>query len=149
MASIVRFVLYLAIWLGGLAATRAVLAGQPLPEAFPRLAWPAAAVALWGAAGAYGILASAWQRLVTGWHGVLRVVVGLFWAGLAALALLAGLDAAAAFLPDGTAAGPALLPALFRSRPLWLAGLLLALAAGTLGARGPARRRRYSGFGPV
>lgn len=126
---------------------RVVLPGQPFPETFPQLAWPAAALTLWGAAGVYGLLATGWQQLVQGWRPGFRLVAGLVWAVLAALALLAGTNQAAASLAGSAPAGPVLLVVLFRARALWVAGLLLALAAGTLGARDAGRRRGFGRFG--
>ncbi|HEY8393988.1 MAG TPA: hypothetical protein VIK92_04225 [Thermaerobacter sp.] len=148
MAVILRLLLYVAMWLGGLAAMRVVLPGQPFPETFPQLAWPAAALTLWGAAGVYGMLGCGWQQLVQAWRPWFRLFVGLIWAVLAALALLVGTDQAAASLA-GNAQGPALLVGLFRARALWLAGLLLALAAGTLGVRDAGRRRRFGSYGAL
>ncbi|HEY8415978.1 MAG TPA: hypothetical protein VIK99_09420 [Thermaerobacter sp.] len=149
MAVILRLLLYIAMWLGGLAAMRFVLPGQPYPATFPQLAWPAAALALWGAAGVYGLLGAGWLHLVQGWRPGLRLMAGLVWAVLAALALLVGTDQAAASLAGNAPSGPALLVALLRARALWVAGLLLALAAGTLGARDPGRRRRFGSFSGV
>ncbi|ADU52149.1 hypothetical protein Tmar_2068 [Thermaerobacter marianensis DSM 12885] len=150
MAAILRLVLSVVVWLGGLAATRAVI--EPVVrqggEAFPQLAWPALGVALLGAAGGYGILAAAWGRWMDGRSVWLRLPLALIWAVLAALFVLAAVRGMVRVEPAtaGTPTAPALLLALLGSRPLWAAGLLLALAGATIGAR-PAERRRRLGPG--
>ncbi|PZN06580.1 MAG: hypothetical protein DIU76_06675 [Bacillota bacterium] len=152
MAAILRLVLSVVVWLAGLTATRAVL--EPVVrqggEAFPQLAWPALAVALLGATGAYGILAMGWGRWMDGRSAWLRIPVAVVWAGVAALALLAAVRGIVRVDPATGAAptAPALLLALLGSQPAWIAGLLLALAGATLGARPPERRRRLGGGPP-
>ena len=148
MAVVLRLVVLVAAWLGGLAATRAVVepAAAGGAEAFPQLAWPALALALLGAAGIYGLAATGWAALMQGRSGWLRWPLAVVWAGTAALVLLAAANGIAGVLAGpGRPVPPVLLLALLGSRPLWLAGLLLTLAAATLGARPPERRRRYGG----
>ncbi|EKP95073.1 hypothetical protein [Thermaerobacter subterraneus] len=150
VAVILRLVAWVVLWLGGLAATRAVVepAARQGAEAFPQLAWPALALALLGAAGAYGIVAAGWGRWMDGRSVWLRLPLALLWAGGAALLVLAAASALARVEPltAGRVTPPVLLLAVLGSRPLWVAGLLAALAGSTLGAR-PAERRRRLGPG--
>lgn len=150
MAVTLRLALWIVLWLAGLAATRAVVepAARQGAEAFPQLAWPALGLALLGAAGVYGILAAGWGRLMEGRSFWLRLPVALLWAAGAALFVLAAVQALVRADPvtAGAVKAPALLLAVLGSRLLWVAGLLVALAGATLGAR-PAERRRRLGPG--
>ncbi|GAB6877088.1 hypothetical protein [Thermaerobacter litoralis] len=150
MAVILRLVLWVVVWIGGLAAARAVVepAVRQGAEAFPQLAWPALGVVLLGAAGIYGILAAGWGRLMDGRSPWLRGLAALVWTAAAALLVLAAVRALVRVEPvtAGAPTAPALLLALLGSRLLWAAGLLLALAGASLGAR-PAERRRRLGPG--
>lgn len=147
--AVLRLVIWIVVWLAGLAGTRAVVEPSVAETAFPQWALPAVGGVLLGAAGAYGVLAGWWMQWMHGRSLWLRIPVAVVGAALAALALLAGTRQVEASLSAaGTPAPPALLLALFQSSALWLSGLALGLTAATLGARPPERRMRF-GVGRV